>query len=174
MPAKEQQPTFQFGSFDLNLHTRELRKHGVKLRLQQQPYQILTLLLERAGEIVTRDDIQKRLWPDNTYVDFENAINSAVRKLRDALGDSPTHPRYIETLSRQGYRFIEQISELPETQDDTVPFQKPESPAVTHQRVTAAATVFKKVGSVPGTLWLALAVLVAAGLGVKLWTAKPR
>ncbi|MCQ8140337.1 winged helix-turn-helix domain-containing protein, partial [Vibrio parahaemolyticus] len=86
MPGfEQQQAAFQFGAFEINPHTRELRKRGVKLKLQDQPLQILVLLLEHPGEIVTRQEIQKRLWPENTYVDFDNAINSAVRKLRDAL-----------------------------------------------------------------------------------------
>jgi DNA-binding winged helix-turn-helix (wHTH) protein len=111
MPGLEQQqPTFQFGVFELNPRTGELRKHGVKLKLQEQPAQILALLLEHAGEVVTREDIQKRLWPEGTYVDFDNAINSAVRKLRDALGDSPESPRFVETLARRGYRFIAPVS----------------------------------------------------------------
>jgi hypothetical protein len=94
MPGIEQQQAgFQFGVFELNPRMGELRKHGVKLKVQDQPLQILTLLLEHAGEVVTREDIQKRLWSENTYVDFDNAINSAVRKLRDALGDSPENPR---------------------------------------------------------------------------------
>lgn len=97
---------FNFGAFELNRRTGELRKHGVRLKLQDQPLQILTLLLERAGEMVTREEIQARLWPANTYVDFDNAINSAVRKLRDALGDSAENPRFVETLPRRGYRFI--------------------------------------------------------------------
>ncbi|MGC2660427.1 MAG: winged helix-turn-helix domain-containing protein, partial [Bryobacteraceae bacterium] len=110
MPETEQQPAFQFGVFELNPRTRELRKHGVKLKLQDQPLLMLILLLERPGEIITREEIQKRLWPENTYVDFDNAINSAVRKLRDALGDEPANPRFIETLARRGYRFIAPVS----------------------------------------------------------------
>lgn len=85
---EEQQPGFQFGVFEINSRTRELRKHGVKLKLQEQPFQTLLVLLERPGESVSREEIQNRLWPVNTYVDFDNAINSAVRKLREALGDS--------------------------------------------------------------------------------------
>jgi DNA-binding winged helix-turn-helix (wHTH) protein len=112
MPGiEEQQPTFQFGVFEINPSARELRKHGVKLKLQDQPLQIPLLLLEHPGEIVTRERIQKRLWPENTYVDFDNAINSAVRKIRDALGDSPENPRFAETLARRGYRFIAPVSQ---------------------------------------------------------------
>ncbi|HEX4769363.1 MAG TPA: winged helix-turn-helix domain-containing protein [Bryobacteraceae bacterium] len=111
MPEIDQQPlTFHFGVFEINPHTRELRKHGVKLKLQDQPLELLLLLLERSGEIVTREKIQKRLWPENTHVDFDNAINSSVRKLRDALGDSSDNPRFIETLARRGYRFIAPVS----------------------------------------------------------------
>jgi Tol biopolymer transport system component/DNA-binding winged helix-turn-helix (wHTH) protein len=111
MPGiEQQQPVFRFGVFEINPHTRELRKHGVKLKLQDQPFQILLLLLEHPGEIVTREEIQKRLWPENTYVDFDNAINSAVRKLRDALGDSPENPHFVETLARRGYRFIAPVN----------------------------------------------------------------
>ena len=100
----------QFGAFELNPHTRELRKHGVKLKLQDQPLQVLLILLERPGEIVTREEIQRRLWPENTYVDFDNAINTAMRKLRDAVGDSHENPRFIETLARRGYRFIATVN----------------------------------------------------------------
>src|SRR3954447_14421623 len=111
MPGTEQQqPIFQFGVFELSPRTRELRKHGVKLKLQDQPAEILALLLEHAGDVVQREDIKNRLWPERTYVDFDNAINSAIRKLRDALGDSPENPRFIETLARRGYRFIAPVS----------------------------------------------------------------
>jgi DNA-binding winged helix-turn-helix (wHTH) protein len=111
MPAIEQQRAgFRFGVFELNPHARELRKNGVKLKLQDQPLQVLLILLEHPGEIVTREQIQKRLWPEDTYVDFDNAINSSVRKLRDALGDSADNPRFIETLARRGYRFIAPVS----------------------------------------------------------------
>jgi Tol biopolymer transport system component/DNA-binding winged helix-turn-helix (wHTH) protein len=111
MSATEQQRlAFQFGSFELTPQTRELRRDGVKLKLQEQPFQLLLVLLEHRGEVVTREEIQKRLWPENTYVDFDNAINSAVRKLRDALGDSADSPRFIETLARRGYRFIAPVN----------------------------------------------------------------
>ena len=111
MPAAEQhQQAFQFGVFALNPHTRELRKNGVKLKLQEQPLQLLLILLERPGEVITREEIQKRLWSENTYVDFDNAINSSVRKLRDALGDSADNPRFIETLAPRGYRFIAPVN----------------------------------------------------------------
>src|SRR3954451_23485679 len=107
---QQQRTTIQFGVFELNPGSGELRKHGVRLKLQEQPLQILLVLLAHAGEVVTREEIQKGLWPEGTYVDFDNAINSSVRKLREALGDSPENPRFVETLARRGYRFIAPVS----------------------------------------------------------------
>ena len=98
-----------FGAFELDLRTSELRKNGVKIRLQDQPFKILTMLLERPGELVTRDEIQNRLWPNDTAVDFEYGINSALTRLRSTLGDSARDPRYIETLAKRGYRFLAPI-----------------------------------------------------------------
>jgi len=95
-----------FGIFEVDLRAAELRKPGSKTRLQDKPLQILTLLLEHPGEVVTREELQKRLWPDGIVVDFEHSINTAVMRLREALGDVAEHPRYIETLPRHGYRFI--------------------------------------------------------------------
>ena len=97
---------YRFGSFELDARGGELRKHGTRIKLQDQPGQILLLLLRNAGEIVTREQIQKHLWPDNTFVDFDNAINSAMRKLREALGDNADTPRFVETVPRRGYRFV--------------------------------------------------------------------
>ena len=96
----------RFGVFELDLTAGELRKNGVKLRLQGQPFQVLALLLERAGEVVTREELQKTLWPSDTFVDFDHSLNTAINKVREALGDSATSPRYVETLARRGYRFI--------------------------------------------------------------------
>ena len=97
---------YRFGSFELAATTGELRKNGLRLKLQDQPTRILILLLENAGEVVTREQIQKRLWADEVYVDYENAINSAVRKLREVLIDNSDNPRFVETLPRRGYRFV--------------------------------------------------------------------
>ena len=96
----------RFGAFEANLHSGELRKHDVKVRLQEQPFRILTLLLLRPGEVVTRDEIRRELWGDDTFVDFERGLNKAVNRLREALGDSAENPQYIETLPKRGYRFI--------------------------------------------------------------------
>jgi DNA-binding winged helix-turn-helix (wHTH) protein len=96
----------RFGVFELDLAAGELRKNGGKLRLQEQPFQVLALLLERTGDVVTREELRKKLWPSDTFVDFDHSLNSAVNKLRETLGDSASSPRYIETLARRGYRFI--------------------------------------------------------------------
>jgi len=106
----------RFGPYEIDFHSRELSKSGTRLRLQPQPIQILTALLEHPGELVTREDLQHRLWPDDTFVDFERGLNTAIKKLRAALCDEAETPRYIETLPRRGYRFIAEVSTpLPET-----------------------------------------------------------
>jgi cholera toxin transcriptional activator len=97
---------FRFGVFEADERTGELRKQGRRLNLQGQPLQVLLLLLESPGELVTRTDIQRRLWPDGTFVDFDHGLNTAINKIREALGDSASSPRFVETLARRGYRFI--------------------------------------------------------------------
>ena len=116
----------RFGVFELDLSAGELRKNGVKLRLQGQPFQVLTLLLERSGEVVTREELQQELWPSDTFVDFDHSLNTAINKVREALGDSASSPRYVETLARRGYRFIAPVQREPENAAaaptaDTVP-----------------------------------------------------
>ncbi|HEX7286187.1 MAG TPA: winged helix-turn-helix domain-containing protein, partial [Candidatus Angelobacter sp.] len=96
----------RFGAFELELRAGELRKSGLRIKLQQQPLQILQMLAERSGEIVTRDELRQKLWPAGTYVDFERSLNKAMVRLRDALGDSADSPRFIETVPRKGYRFV--------------------------------------------------------------------
>jgi cholera toxin transcriptional activator len=104
----------RFGVFELDLSAGELRKNGVKLRFQGQPFQVLTLLLERSGEVVTREELQQKLWPSDTFVDFDHSLNTAINKVREALGDSASSPRYVETLARRGYRFIAPVQREPE------------------------------------------------------------
>jgi DNA-binding winged helix-turn-helix (wHTH) protein len=96
----------RFGVFEVNLAAGELRKSGVRIRLQEQPFQVLALLLERPGDVVTREELRQKLWPADTFVDFDHSLNTAVNKLREALGDSASSPRYVETLARRGYRFL--------------------------------------------------------------------
>jgi DNA-binding winged helix-turn-helix (wHTH) protein len=101
----------RFGVFELDLRTGELRKRGVKVHLQEQPFRVLAMLVERAGDLVTREDLRQRLWPEAVFVDFDIGLNKAVAKLRTALGDSAASPRFIETLERRGYRFMADVTQ---------------------------------------------------------------
>jgi len=110
MAASTPSERVRFGVFEADLRSGELRKQGVKIKLHHQPFQVLTMLLEHPGEVVTREELKSKLWPFDTFVDFDVGLNSAVKKLRDALSDSAEIPRYVETLPRRGYRFIGSLS----------------------------------------------------------------
>ena len=105
-PANSSAKVVRFGVFELDRPAGELRRNGVKIRLQEQPFQVLAALLERPGEVVTRDELREKLWPADTFVDFDHSLNTAINKVREALGDSASSPRYVETLARRGYRFL--------------------------------------------------------------------
>jgi Tol biopolymer transport system component/DNA-binding winged helix-turn-helix (wHTH) protein len=100
----------QFGVFEVDLRAGELRRNGAKIRLQEQPFRILTMLLERPGEVISREELRTHLWPANTFVDFDHSLNAAVRRLRDALGDTAENPRFVETVARRGYRFLAPVN----------------------------------------------------------------
>src|SRR5258708_4763655 len=102
----------RFGIFEVDLNELELRKNGLRLKLPEQPFQILTMLLERPGEIITRDELRNRLWQTDTFVDFDHGLNNAVMRLREVLGDSSDNPRFVETIPRRGYRFIAHVDEF--------------------------------------------------------------
>ena len=121
----------RFGLFEADLHRRELRKDGVRFKLHDQPFQILVLLLERPGDVVTREEIRQALWPGNTFVEFDNGLNVAVKKLRTALSDDADNPRFIETVPRRGYRFVATISIA------SAAVSSPSSPATPAQPTTA-------------------------------------
>ena len=97
---------FRFGAYEVDRSSGELRKSGLRLRVQDQPFQVLLVLLERPGEVVTRDELRQKLWPADTFVDFDHSLNTVINKLREALSDSAANPRFIETLARRGYRFL--------------------------------------------------------------------
>src|SRR5947207_8820646 len=105
MAELQQDKRVRFDAFELNLSTGELQKNGRSIRLQGQPARLLVLLVSRAGELVTRVEIQKALWPDGRFVEFEHAINTAVKKVREALEDDPENPTFVQTLPKLGYRF---------------------------------------------------------------------
>ena len=103
-----------FGIFQIDLKARELHKAGVKVKLQEQPFRVLALLVERAGQVVTREELRQRVWPTDAYVAFDQGLNNAIKKVRDALGDSADSPRFVETLARHGYRFVAPVGALPQ------------------------------------------------------------
>ena len=105
-PTDSQPKIMRFGPFEADITTQELRKNGNKLRLPNQSFLVLSVLLERPGQLVTRDDLRERLWPSDTFVEYDQGLNVVVNRLHEALGDSAEKPRYIETLPRRGYRFI--------------------------------------------------------------------
>src|SRR5258708_600036 len=106
---KRQSSPIRFGIFEVDLQAGELRRQGFKVKLQEQPFQVLTMLLERPGEVVTREKLQNKLWPTDTFVDFDRGLNRAINKLREALLDDADNPRFIETLPRRGYRFLSPV-----------------------------------------------------------------
>jgi TolB-like protein/DNA-binding winged helix-turn-helix (wHTH) protein/Flp pilus assembly protein TadD len=99
----------RFGVFEVDLRAGELRKHGLAIRIQKQPFQVLAMLIERPGEVVTREELQKKLWPADTFVDFDHGLNKTINKIREALGDSAVSPRFVETVARRGYRFLAEV-----------------------------------------------------------------
>jgi cholera toxin transcriptional activator len=105
-PSNSRGKLLRFGVFEADLAAGELRKSGRRIRLQEQPFQVLVTLLENAGRVVTRDDLRQKIWPADTFVDFDHSLNTAVNKIRESLGDSARSPRFVETLARRGYRFI--------------------------------------------------------------------
>src|SRR5664279_1678657 len=110
MPREVTSRVFRFGAFELNEATGELRKQGIRIKLHSQPFQVLVMLLERPSELVTREEMRQRLWGDDTIVDFDHGLNTAVNKLREALGDTASQPRHVETVSGRGYRFIAPVT----------------------------------------------------------------
>jgi DNA-binding winged helix-turn-helix (wHTH) protein len=150
----------RFGGFELDLHAAELRKAGARLSLPAQSFDVLTLLLERPGDLVTREELRQRLWPSGTFVDFEHGLNAVVNRLRDTLGDSADRPRFIETVPRRGYRFVGSV----ERPSPTVPVAVEPSPP-------PAAGLGRTTASVSSVRHLKVATAVAAlvGLGVVAW-----
>ena len=140
----------RFAVFELDLESGELRKYGVKIKLQQKPFQILALLLERSGEVVTREELQRQLWPSDVFVDFESGLNNAVKKLRAALGDSAETPRFVETVARHGYRFL--VTPQPSDRTPTLPPAPSRTSRIS--RIWMAATLVALMALL-ATIWIA-------------------
>src|SRR4051794_14767456 len=176
MPQATRSATlFRFGPFEFDPNARELRKHGLKLRVVGQPLEVLVLLLEDPGEVVQREELRKRLWQADTFVEFEHGVNAAVKRLREALGDSVDQPRYVETIPRRGYRFIAPVTRATKDAATLPDESRSEHPARTETEVPP-----KKSGSHSkyAIAWsIALLVLVTVFLywaygnrGRRLWT----
>ncbi|HEU4981894.1 MAG TPA: winged helix-turn-helix domain-containing protein, partial [Acidobacteriaceae bacterium] len=118
---------YRFGVFEADAATGELRRKGIRVKLNAQPFQVLIMFLERPGELLTREEISRELWPDGTFVDYEHGVNSAVNRLREALGDSAGNARFIETLARRGYRFIAPVERI-EASGSPPPLTEPPHP----------------------------------------------
>src|SRR5260370_3197220 len=158
--------TIRFSVFELDLKAGELRRNGSRIRLQEQPFQILVSLLEHPGEVVTREELQSKLWPADTFVDFDHSLKAAIRRLRDALGDSADRPRFVETVARRGYRFIAPVSDpAGATVESTAAVQGSgqESASPTLRETIPSATVIPEHRRPKWLLGIALATFVVAG-----------
>lgn len=129
---------YRFDDFEADLKAAELRRNGTRLKLQLQPFQVLVALLERPKDVVTREELRQRLWPEDTFVDFDHGLNTAMAKLRDVLGDSAAKPKYVETIAKRGYRFLGEVMAIPDQPKPvaTLPPPKIETPAL-ETRATA-------------------------------------
>jgi DNA-binding winged helix-turn-helix (wHTH) protein len=151
----------RFGVFEVRRETRELRKHGVRIKLEDQPFELLMALLEKPGDIVTRSELRARLWPEGTFVDFDKSLTKAVNKIRTALGDSPVNPRFVETLSGRGYRFIAPVDAVTGLAPNAGPGSSPSLPPVAAPKRRAWLK------------WAAPAASVAAMGAALLWFSRP-
>src|SRR5215472_18898742 len=155
----------RFATFEVDLQARELRKNGLKLKLQGQPLEVLAMLLEQPGELVSRERLRERLWPTDTFVDFDHGVNTAINRLRESLGDSADNPRFIETLPRRGYRFLASVeSSAPVAQALRVGAAVPEAPPVPAKEAGAPFRKKKRLGWILAAVLL-LGLLIAAGMG---------
>jgi TolB-like protein/DNA-binding winged helix-turn-helix (wHTH) protein len=174
MPHAGSSPSyFRFGVFEADVRNGELRKQGKRLSLQEQPFQLLAMLLERPGELVTREEVRLRLWPQ-TIVDFDQGLNKAISKIRDALGDSAESPRFIETVSRRGYRFLADVAVVRAAQPEPL---VGDPAAATNVAVSRAEEVHTSPGKPPlGARWklfaAALAIVLAVCLGWVLYSSR--
>ncbi len=119
---------YRFGAFEADAATGELRRQGVLVKLSAQPFQVLCMLLERPGELLTREEISRELWPDGTFVDYEHGVNSAVNRIREALGDAASRPRFVVTLARRGYRFVAPVERIGPSEAPSAPRPGPSQP----------------------------------------------
>jgi TolB-like protein/DNA-binding winged helix-turn-helix (wHTH) protein len=161
----------RFGVFEADLSSGELRKHGLRIKLQDQPFQILAMLLEHPGEVLTREELHRKLWPTDTFVDFDHGLNNAINRLRDALSDSSEAPRFIETLPKRGYRFISQIESEP-IPDSLAARAKSLEPSGNYEAGSVTATrTLRPWWRSRGAVWSAAALVLTllSGFAVNVW-----
>jgi len=176
MPQAGPPLRLRFGVFEVDLRAGELRKRGVRCRLQEQPFQVLAMLLERPGETVTRDELRNRLWTADTFVDFDQGVNKAVNRIRDALGDSATSPRFVETVARRGYRFIADVAAV----ESAPVVAKPDpgtddGPALEDEPVARLAASLSPGRRRRSYLWaMTGAGLAVASIAIAVWTLESR
>jgi len=130
---------YKFGEFEADLRAAELRRRGLRLKMQMQPFQVLIALLERPHDVVTREELRQRLWPEDTFVDFDHGLNTAVAKLRETLGDSASTPKYVETIAKRGYRFLADVEKMEERAP--VAQAEPAAPAIPHDASLSASSL---------------------------------
>jgi DNA-binding winged helix-turn-helix (wHTH) protein len=170
MQAGSTRRLLRFGVFEVDLKSGELRKQGLKMKLAEQPFQVLATLLEHPGEVVTREQLQQKLWSSDTFVDFDNSLNKAINRIREVLGDSADNPRFVETLARRGYRFIALV-EPADGRTAGEPLPPPPSITGNYQTLTAETQSLPQRGRPPGHQrlyrWIGLGVcLVLIAVGV--------
>jgi len=164
-----------FGVFELDLRAAELRKHGLRIRLQEQPFQVLAMLLEHPGEVVTREELQNKLWPADTFVDFDHGLNKAINKLREALGDSAESPRFVETVARRGYRFLAEvkIADPAPTRSSVLATQPQPSQTASNLRELAGDSAVPKSRLPSFVAKTAVVVLILLTASVAAWELHP-
>jgi DNA-binding winged helix-turn-helix (wHTH) protein/tetratricopeptide (TPR) repeat protein len=168
---KGSRPSFSFGPYEADLSSGELRNNGSRVKIQDLPLRLLSVLAEKSGQVVTRDELRKRLWPEDTFVDFEDGLNTAVKKLREALGDDAEKPRYIETIPRRGYRFVAEVKQLHATARAGVAIPEPSSSEAL--RDTPSTSPAKRSRTKTMLLASAAVVVVLVGLGFWLLYGRP-
>src|SRR5580693_4307829 len=157
----------RFGAYEADLREASLTKAGIRIRLQEQPFQILVLLLEHPGQIVTREEIRHKLWSDDTFVEFDDALNTAVRKLRSALNDSADNPRFLETVPRRGYRFVAPVSLPPEL--NLVTAQAPGTASAPTPEIARSEASRPLRAGWPRWTYIGIAVLARAATAAVYW-----
>ncbi len=169
--SKGSQPSFSFGPYEADLPSGELRKGGTRVKIQDLPLRLLSVLAENQGRVVTREELQKRLWPEDTFVDFEDGLNTGIKKLREALSDDPEKPRYVETVPRRGYRFIAEVKQI--SAPSRAPVSAAEPSASGAVLDPAAAIPVPRSRSIRWVIGTVAALALLSGLGVWLLYGRP-